>query len=188
MSEVPTASQTVGPFFSIGLAPQYQQEMLPLDSGGARFTIQGCVFDGDGEPVPDAVLEIWHPVIMVGASGESGGSTNGVPNGFVRVATDEQGQFRFTGVKPTGIKVDGIQLAPHYVVLLFMRGLHRHLVTRVYLPDEPDEPSNAVDAVLRVVPEDRRRTLIAARAPESTDHLDWDIHLQGERETVFFET
>jgi len=184
VGETPTTSQTVGPFFSIGLSLQYCQEMLPTRAGGTRLTIVGRVLDGDGEPVPDAVLEIWHPVFLAAGS-ETAARAAGVPNGFVRVATDEQGQFQFTGLRPIGRKeLNGNQHAPHFTVLVFMRGLLRHLVTRLYFPGEA---ANAQDAVLRLVPAERRETLIAKPAPEGAGNLRWDIHLQGNQETVFFE-
>jgi protocatechuate 3,4-dioxygenase, alpha subunit len=183
-ANVPTASQTVGPFFSIGLKQHCRSEMLPADGGAARSTIQGRVLDGDGMPVPDAVLEIWYPVFLAAGS-ELNSHASGFPNGFVRVATDEQGQFQFSVLKPVGLKdLDGNVDAPHFAVLLFMRGLLRHLVTRLYFPNEA---SNARDAVLQLVPTERRETLVAKSASGDASQLLWDIHLQGELETVFFE-
>jgi protocatechuate 3,4-dioxygenase alpha subunit len=183
MGEVPTASQTVGPFFSIGLERHYLPDMLPAIEGEARFTVRGRVLDGDGEPVPDAVLEIWRPGSDKGKEGFDPASQ--FPNGFVRVATDAQGLFRFTALKPVVDDSRRSENAPHFAVLIFMRGLLRHLVTRFYFPGEP---GNESDALLRLVPAERRETLIARQSVDGLDHLVWDIHLQGERETVFFQT
>jgi protocatechuate 3,4-dioxygenase alpha subunit len=183
-ASVPTPSQTVGPFFSIGLTQLCCSEMLLADRGGARSTIQGRVLDGDGVAVPDAVLEIWHPVFLAAGS-DSNSRPSGFPNGFVRVATGEQGRFQFSVLRPVGLKdLDGNEHAPHFAVLLFMRGLLRHLVTRLYFPNEA---SNARDAVLQLVPAERRETLVAKPVPGDAGQLLWDIHLQGEQETVFFD-
>jgi protocatechuate 3,4-dioxygenase, alpha subunit len=181
MAEAPTASQTVGPFFSIGLEPQYCTEMLP--AGGTRFTIQGQVLDGDGVPVPDAVVEVWYPVFLA-AGGQADSRASDFPNGFIRVATGEEGQFQFTVLMPIGLKIDGKEHAPHFTILLFMRGLLRQLVTRLYFPMEA---RNAQDAVLQLVPAERRATLVAKSVSGAANQLLWDIHLQGEQETVFFE-
>ena len=183
MAEAPTASQTVGPFFSIGLEPQYCAEMLPSDGGGTRFTIRGRVLDGDGAPVPDAVVEVWHPLFPK-AGGQADSRASGVPNGFIRVATGEEGQFQFTALMPVGLEIEGQEHAPHFTILLFMRGLVRQLVTRLYFPLEA---RTAQDAVLQLVPAERRATLVAKPVSGADNQLLWDIHLQGEQETVFFE-
>jgi protocatechuate 3,4-dioxygenase alpha subunit len=121
--------------------------------------LHGQVLDGNGEPVPDALIEIWHP---------------GRP-GFGRCPTDSGGRFDFTALKPDP---DPPQ-APHLAVSVFARGLLRRLITRVYFPDEPD--ANAADPVLRLV--DDPEALVAV---EDDDGLHFDIRLQGERETPFF--
>src|SRR5262249_1423144 len=103
--------------------------------------------------------------------------------GFGRVPTDERGAFRFTTVKPGRVPGPaGRRQAPHLLVTVFMRGLLRHLVTRMYFPDQP---ANADDLVLNLVPADRRATLIARAAGVGV--LEWDIVLQGRGETVFFD-
>jgi len=135
--------------------------------------------DGHDQPVPDAVLEIWAP-----GTGTDECTAEGYPVGFGRVATNDLGEFDFVVPRPPGSEHDGRKHAPHLAVLVFMRGLLRHLVTRLYFPDEP---ANALDPVLQLVPEERRRTLIATAAPEKTAEFSWDIHLQGEQETVFYE-
>jgi protocatechuate 3,4-dioxygenase, alpha subunit len=176
MTGVPTASQTVGPFFSIGLS-QLQVEEGRGNLAEERTRISGRVFDGDGAGVPDAILEVWRP---------SDEGEKGAPPEFLRVATNEQGEFEFAVLKPTAVcDRDGTAHAPHLVVLIFMRGLLRHLVTRVYFISES---ANANDRVLKVVPAERRATLMAKAHAGRDSLLVWDIHLQGEAETVFFET
>jgi protocatechuate 3,4-dioxygenase alpha subunit len=128
-----TTSQTVGPFFSVGLRWLNRSDLAPAGVSGERVTVEGRVTDGDGQPVPDALLELWAPSFR----------------GFGRVATDDAGRFRFTTVK-----------APHILVSVFARGLQRRLVTRLYFPDEPGNDS---DSALSLVPPARRETLIARR-------------------------
>jgi protocatechuate 3,4-dioxygenase, alpha subunit len=182
-----TPSQTVGPFFSIGLGHLNRVD-LSEGSTGERITIQGRVIDGDGQPVPDAILEIWQA--------DAGGryphpEQSTTPNdaspffGFGRVATDDQGQFSFITVKPGPVHgPDGKPQAPHLQISVFMRGLLKQLVTRLYFPEEPLNPS---DPVLQVVPESRRETLIARQASPNQNTLEWNVCLQGGNETVFFD-
>jgi protocatechuate 3,4-dioxygenase, alpha subunit len=153
----PTPSQTVGPFFGFALP-------FPDDSdaaGGRGVRIEGQLLDGAGEPVPDGLIEVW----------------NG--NQFARCRTDAEGAFHFTVSKPVGSS--GAD-APHLDVIVFSRGLLRHLATRMYFPDE--EAANARDRVLDRVEPERQRTLIAEAAGPV---LHFDIRLQGDQETVFFE-
>ncbi len=180
-------SQTVGPFFHIGLAWKFDLEIAPPDLAGERVEIAGRVLDGDGRPVPDAMLEIWqadpegrypHP------EDPRSGDVEPRFRGFGRVATDASGAFRVATVKPGRAPGPGGRLqAPHLVCLVFMRGLLRHLVTRVYFPDEP---ANREDPVLALVEPDRRATLVA-RPGEAPGKLAWDVVLQGANETVFFD-
>ena len=156
-----TPSQTVGPFFSFGLC---ERPCNVLVADGIR--IDGRVFDGAGEPVPDAMVETWQ-------ADESGEYRPDF--GWARCGTDADGRFSFTTAKPG--RVDG--QAPHLEVLVFARGLLKPVLTRLYFPDE----DNDSDPVLASVGPDRRATLVAV--PEA-DGLQFDIHLQGERETVFF--
>ena len=165
----PTASQTVGPFFGIGLAWGYDLVLAGPGVDGERVVVEGRVLDGDRQPVPDAVLEIW----QADARGRFGAPGF---RGFGRVATDAVGRFRIATIRPGS--VDG--QAPHLAVSLFARGLLRRLLTRVYLPGA----GLAADPVLARVPEARRATLIARGGAEA---LAWDIVLQGDGETVFFE-
>jgi protocatechuate 3,4-dioxygenase alpha subunit len=149
-------------------------------------SIRGRVLDGDGQAVPDAILEIWR----ADDRGEYAGSEDdcdagGVPSGFARIPTNEAGEFEFVTLKPGSTTGDNGEIhAPHLTVLIFMRGLLRHLLTRVYFSQEA---ANAEDPVLRAVPEERRATLMAARISENENDLRWDVHLQGDTETVFFE-
>jgi len=187
MSRLPTASQTVGPFFSIGLSALCRESIECAAEEGRRVTIRGRILDGDGEPVPDAVLEIWQieDVAKQPEPGERNIERASLPFGFGRVATNESGEFQFSTKKPAARRdVDGAVHAPHLVVLVLMRGLLRHLLTRIYFAGEP---ANAEDSVLKLVPAERRQTLLAMAPSGSEDTLLWNIHLQGQRETVFFE-
>jgi protocatechuate 3,4-dioxygenase alpha subunit len=182
-----TPSQTVGPFFSIGLE-RLNRTDLAAGIAGERVAIRGRVIDGDGRGVPDAVLEIW----QADADGryhhpEHTGAPNDATSffGFGRTPTNEQGQFSFTTIKPGPVHgPDGNPQAPHLQISVFMRGLLKQLVTRLYFPDEP---LNASDPVLQVVPESRRETLIALQAGPKENTLEWNVCLQGENETVFFD-
>jgi protocatechuate 3,4-dioxygenase alpha subunit len=155
---------------------------------GEHVTIRGRVLDGDGNPVPDAVIETW----QAGAEGRypdpSDPRSSATPGGFWgfgRTPTDDEGRFTLSTIKPGRAPgPDGSTQAPHLVALIFMRGLLRHLLTRMYFPDEA---SNEADPILRLVPPERRATLIAQPAPDEDNVLLWDIHLQGDDETVFFE-
>jgi protocatechuate 3,4-dioxygenase, alpha subunit len=138
-----TPSQTIGPFFAVALG---REEMVP--DGSLR--IEGTVFDGAGEPVPDAYIELW--------DGQR----------FGRCPTDEQGRFSFVTVEPE---------QPYIDVSVFARGLLQRLVTRIYVKPDPDDP------VLTELG-DRASTLRPALANRGA--LRFDIHLQGDRETVFF--
>lgn len=182
-----TTSQTVGPFFSIGLAHLESGHMAAPSVPGERVVISGRVLDGNGEPVPDALLEFW----QADANGRyatgavvSTGEAESPFIGFGRVAADD-GNFSVTTIKPGAVPgPNGSTQAPHIVVSVFARGLLRRLVTRIYFPDDP---LNATDYVLALVPPDRRNTLIAERANSGGDQLLWSVRLQGKGETVFFD-
>jgi len=182
-----TPSQTVGPFFSIGLE-RLNRADLAIGSAGERVAIQGRVLDGDGQGVPDAVLEIW----QADADGryhhpEQTGATNEVTSffGFGRIPTDEHGGFSFRTIRPGPVHgPDGKPQAPHLQISVFMRGLLKQLVTRLYFPAEP---LNASDPVLQAVPESRRETLVARKAGPKENTMQWNVYLQGGNETVFFD-
>ncbi|WP_373376125.1 protocatechuate 3,4-dioxygenase subunit alpha [Cupriavidus nantongensis] len=184
-----TASQTVGPYLHIGLSGL---DCADLTTGapalsGQRIVIEGRVIDGDGEPVPDGMVEIW----QANPAGRyrHAEDTRELPlvsgfTGFGRVPTEADGSFRFVTVKPGAVPaVDGRQQAPHIMVSVFMRGLVRHLATRLYFPDEA--VANGADPVLALVPPERRDTLVGNDAGNGT--LRWDIVLQGPDETAFFD-
>lgn len=188
MSVHATTSQTVGPFFKIGFSWLYRDNLAGPGVAGERVEIAGRILDGDGKPVPDGIVEIWqanaqgkyaHPDDAQEKPGEPGFS------GYGRVPTDDDGRFRFTTIKPGRVPgPDGNLQAPHLAVSVFTRGLLRRLVTRIYFPDEP---SNAEDFALNLVDPGRRGTLIAKRMTGTTGALEWNVVLQGQGETVFFE-
>jgi protocatechuate 3,4-dioxygenase alpha subunit len=176
MTFVPTTSQTAGPFVHIGLTWFCRDCLAPPGAAEQRVTVEGRVLDGAGQPVTDAIVEIWQ-------ADPHGRYTNPAFHGFGRVATDGNGGFRFTTVKPGRVPgPDAALQAPHLLVAVFARGLLKQVVTRMYFPDEP---GNAVDPVLALVPADRRPTLVARARGARV--LAWDIVLQGQDETVFFE-
>ncbi|MFC4273783.1 protocatechuate 3,4-dioxygenase subunit alpha [Achromobacter aloeverae] len=185
-----TASQTVGPYLHIGLADRYCDD-LTGDAPGlrdSRIVIEGRVLDGQGAPVPDGMVEIWQ-ANPNGRYRHPEDERTHLPlvdgfTGFGRVPTGPDGSFRFITVKPGAVPdVHGVPQAPHILVSVFMRGLLKHVATRMYFPDEA--AANANDGVLRLVPPARRDTLVARRGDDGA--LRWDIVLQGEGETVFFD-
>lgn len=191
-----TPSATVGPFFLFGLLPSTAggtdvvlDNLATPDATGERIRIEGRVLDGDGAPLPDAMVEIWQadgngrypPPPTAQRAG-----TNAAFRGFGRASTDAQGQYGFETVKPgvvaaaTGAAVQ----APHIAVNVFARGMLNHAVTRIYFSDEG---ANATDPILALVPAERRTTLIATRGERAGRPVyRFDIRLQGEGETVFF--
>jgi protocatechuate 3,4-dioxygenase alpha subunit len=186
MSLLTTASQTVGPYLKIGFAPLTVDALAADKVSGERITIQGRLLDGDGKAVNDGVVEIWQANAQGKyASPEDAQSKPIEPGfrGFGRIMTGDDGAFRFTTIKPGRVPGQGGALqAPHLVAVVFMRGLLKHLLTRMYFPEEP---ANAEDPVLKRVPADRRLTLVARRAGPGV--LEWNIVLQGHDETVFFD-
>jgi protocatechuate 3,4-dioxygenase alpha subunit len=188
MSLHTTASQTVGPYLHIGLTWLVTDNLVAPGVAGTPISLQVRVTDGDGKPVNDALVEIWqanshgryaHPDDMRDLPLEAAWK------GFGRVPTDEDGRFRFTTIKPGRVPAPGGGLqAPHINVTIFMRGLLKHLTTRIYFDGDP---ANAEDAVLQGVPAARRGTLLARAADGNAHALQWDVRLQGEGETVFFE-
>ena len=183
-----TPSQTVGPFFSIGCDRLNVIDLAGHGVSGQRIEVTGRVIDGDGNGVPDAMLETWqanhagryaHPEDRQDKATETGFQ------GFGRIPTDVNGAFWFATIKPGTVPgPNGGQQAPHIVVSVFMRGLLRRLVTRIYFPDEP---ANDQDFVLNLVEPARRGTLIAREVSGEDNKLEWNVILQGENETVFFD-
>jgi protocatechuate 3,4-dioxygenase, alpha subunit len=151
-----TPSQTVGPFYTIGLARRDDSMLVP---GGV--VLRGELLDGDGVPVVDGMVELFDPV----------------DRRWGRSGTHPGGTFSFVVAKPAANGAN----APHLLAYVFARGLLRHQLTRIYFPDEED--ANAADPVLSSLPEDDRARLVAER---DDGGLRFDIHLQGDRETIFF--
>ena len=189
-----TPSQTVGPFFKYGLTPDGQYEwndaftsnLITPDTSGERIRVEGRVFDGDGQPVPDAMLEIWQADAQGRFSDpqDQRAPPNSTFKGFGRCGTDRNGSFAFDTIKPGMVPdPDGKPQAPHIVLAIFARGMLLQLYTRIYLDGEA---ANAADPVLALVPTERRSTLIAARDPGNAAYR-FDIRLQGDDETVFFD-
>jgi protocatechuate 3,4-dioxygenase, alpha subunit len=185
-------SQTVGPFFLDCLLREDARRnvLVQPETLGERIRIEGRVLDGDGAPVPDAVVEIW----QANAHGRYRHATDrreAAPLdphfiGFGRSGTDEAGRFWFETIEPGQIPFDEQRVqAPHVCVMVFARGLLNHLATRLYFADEP---TNAEDPVLQRVPAERRGTLIARREPADGEQAvyRYDIILQGVGETAFF--
>jgi protocatechuate 3,4-dioxygenase alpha subunit len=186
-----TPSQTVGPFFSFGLAPeQYGYNFRSIagsavaDDGtpGTRIRIVGRVFDGEGQPLNDALIEIW----QADAEGRYAHpadprSSNAAFKGFGRTGTgtDPESRFVFDTVMPGSVAGQ----APHINVIVLARGMLNHLYTRLYFEDQAD--ANACDSILQSVPAERRATLLARRDGATTYRF--DIRLQGDGETVFFD-
>lgn len=154
MKLFPTASQTVGPFFSIGLAKLHQNAEAALANWPDGKTLQGTVLDGDHKPIPDCVLEFF------------------AENFFARVATDNDGKYKV--ILPPSLS--------HCEVLVFMRGLLLPALTRVYLQN--DAAKN--DAALATVAQERISTLLATSAG-TANHYEWNLQMQGDNETAFFE-
>lgn len=164
-----TPSQTVGPFFALpGGLPWPDGPAVVAEGTPGGVLISGVVLDGEGNPVPDALIETWQVE----------------PEGFGRSATDGQGRYWIRTVKPGALPTPtGETEAPHLDVTVLARGLLNRLITRIYFPDEA--AANAVDPVLAEISDERqRRTLIAE---PTGNELRFDIRLQGEGETVFFE-
>lgn len=183
-----TASQTVGPFFGPCLLREgaSRNVLVEPDTVGERIRIEGRVLDGDGAPVPDALVEIW----QADASGHYNHPADPQPGidftGYGRSGTSENGSYWFETIKPGPVPFDGQHTqAPHVVVTVFSRGLLNHLVTRLYFADEP---ANASDPILsRYVPGERRSTLLARRETKGGIVIyRFDIVMQGTGETVFF--
>ncbi|MCC9176346.1 protocatechuate 3,4-dioxygenase subunit alpha [Arthrobacter sp. zg-Y750] len=174
-----TPGQTIGPFYGYAL-PFAKDNQLAAPGMPGSVRLQGTVTDGAGDPVPDALLEIWQ-ADAAGNIAQRAGSL--VRDGYTftgwgRTAVDNAGNYTFTTVNPGPAETGS---APFISVVIFARGLLNKLHTRMYLPD--DEAALARDSLLSSLPEERRRTLIATR--EADGGLRWDVSLQGENETVF---
>jgi protocatechuate 3,4-dioxygenase alpha subunit len=189
-----TPSQTVGPFLHIGLAPTgynvrplFGSDLTAPGVKGRPLRIEGTVRDGEGNGLPDALLEIW----QADAQGRYAHPADGRPlssnsfRGFGRAPTDATGGFAFSTVKPGAVPgPHGSLQAPHINVGIFARGLLKRLFTRIYFKDES---MNGADPILALVPPQRRHTLMAVADPTRAGVFRFDIRLQGQDETVFFD-
>ncbi|MEV0082579.1 protocatechuate 3,4-dioxygenase subunit alpha [Saccharopolyspora sp. NPDC050642] len=179
-----TPSQTVGPFYALpgGILWDGGQEVAAAEHPGA-FVLHGRLTDGNGDPIPDGVVEIW----QADEHGRFDHPDDPRPEssswqGFGRCPTDADGGFWFRTVKPGPLPTpDGATEAPHLDVTVLARGMLNRVVTRVYFPDE--EQANAADPVLSTVDPARRGTLVAAADDRG---YRFDIRIQGDGETVFF--
>jgi len=192
MDLIPTASQTVGPFYDLGLtAPNSVARIAPAGARGQRVKLICTVYDGEGTPLPDAMVEIW----QANANGKYNhpDDTQEKPadpefQGFGRLSTDAQGVCVFETVKPGRVPSwTDVPQAPHLNVSVFARGVLKRLATRAYFAGDA---ANEEDAVLALVPQERRETLMMRRDPaDSTGEGAWRfaIHLSGPQETVFFD-
>lgn len=183
---MPTPSQTVGPFLHIALPFVGSGELVSPDDPDA-IRIRGRVYDGEGVPVNDAMVEIWQ-ANRGGRYAHPEDRREEIPledgfDGFGRSATDDEGGYEFVTVKPGRVPGhDGVLQAPHLEVSVLARGLLKRLATRIYFPDE--EEANAADAALASIEDPgERKTLIAGREDGG---LRFDIHLQGDDQTTFF--
>ena len=185
-----TPSQTVGPFLAIGLPWPDGPFVVPEGSPGA-ISIGGRVLDGAGDPVPDALVETWqaapdgsfrHPDDPRGPGAREWASFRG----FGRCPTDRDGRYRIVTLRPGALPcAGGGAEAPHLDVSVFARGLLDRVVTRIYFPDE--QAANAADPVLAAITADDRRATLIAAAERVVGAFRFDIRLQGDRETVFFD-
>ncbi|HEY4201987.1 MAG TPA: protocatechuate 3,4-dioxygenase subunit alpha [Devosiaceae bacterium] len=193
-----TPSQTGGPYVHIGLVPNFAEihgvyaadlgaTMLAPDTEGQRITVSGRILDGAGAPVTDAVIELWQADADGSYAGQSSPHSNSGPTftGFGRQATNADGVYRFETIKPGPVTgPDGKPMAPHLTLWITARGINIGLHTRAYFADEAD--ANAVDPVLSRVQDPLRRATLVAAATDPGAYR-FDIRLQGDGETVFFD-
>jgi protocatechuate 3,4-dioxygenase, alpha subunit len=203
MSDI-TPSQTVGPFFAYGLAPHSRCDWTPSDiydwketvganlvtpdATGTKIRIEGRVLDGDGAPINDAMIEIWQADSQgrYASPRDKRARTNALFKGFGRSATDKDGAYSFDTVKPGAVPGPNDKpQAPHIVVCIYSRGMLRQVYTRLYFADDA---ANAADPILALVPAARRGTLLAHKETRGGQSVyRFDIRMQGEGETVFFD-
>jgi protocatechuate 3,4-dioxygenase alpha subunit len=186
MDFTPTPSQTVGPYLHLGLTDARSISRIAGDGAkGERVWLTFRVLDGEGAPVPDAMIELWQADSEGNYAHQDSYEDSGVFGGFGRLATAPDGSCTFETIKPGCVPGPGeTAQAPHMNVSILGRGILKRLSTRVYFAGEP---ANAADPVLALVPEDRRATLLARPDPAPTGNWIFDVHLRGEGETVFFD-
>lgn len=172
-----TPFQTIGPFFEVLLRTRVASRQTAGEVNGTRITVEGVVYDGAGHPIVDALIEVWQ------ADGQGRYDHDAQVFGYGWCETDQDGRFRFETVKPAAVPApDGGRQAPHILVSVMARGVLTRLITRLYFDDEN---ATASDAILQLVPQERRQTLIARMVDKATYRF--DIRLQGSGETVFFD-
>jgi protocatechuate 3,4-dioxygenase alpha subunit len=180
---IATSSQTVGPFFHFGLTTNVRLgEVAAPDAPGDHLQLKVCVLDGAGNPVPDAMVELY----QADASGRYPDAASPVASftGFGRLPTGADGCCVFQTVKPGVVRMNGAEEAPHINVCLLSRGLLRQIYTRIYFEGDP---ALAADPILALVPAERRSTLLAAPSPGDPSFWEFVIRMQGDDETVFFD-
>jgi protocatechuate 3,4-dioxygenase, alpha subunit len=186
MDLTPTPSQTVGPYLHLGLTDTQSKSHVAGDGAkGDRLRLTFRVLDGEGMPVPDAMIELWQADCEGNYAHQDGGGNGAGFRGFGRLATGKDGSCTFETIKPGCVPGPGETVqAPHINVSILGRGILKRLSTRLYFAEEP---ANAADPVLALVPENRRATLLAR--PDAARPGNWifDVHLRGEAETVFFD-
>jgi protocatechuate 3,4-dioxygenase, alpha subunit len=181
-----TPSQTIGPFLAIQV-PYDGEERLVAENDPDAMHLRGTIYDGEGEVVDDALIEIWQ-ANRAGRYAHPEDPRDELPveegfSGFGRCATDVEGRFEFITVKPGRVPgPNGRPQAPHIDVSVFARGLLKRLVTRIYFPDEAE--ANAEDPALSAIEDPEERDTLVAIPEEGG--LRFDIHLQGDGETAFF--
>jgi len=188
---IPTPSQTVGPFFHLGLARPEWSDLTARNPQGERIAIEGRVIDGDGAGVPDALIELWQ-ANAAGRYNHADDARADKPldpgfRGYGRAATDFEGRYRFMTIRPGAVPGRGNALqAPHLNLAIFARGMLKQLYTRLYFAEEPQ---NQNDPLLSSIDDAAARTtLIAIRNPDGNPQTyHFDIVLQGDRETVFLD-
>jgi len=186
---VPTPSQTVGPFFHLGLARPDWNDLTLGNPSGERIVIEGRMLDGDGAPIPDAMIELWQ-ANAVGRYNHPDDPQADKPldpafRGFGRAATDAEGRYRFITIRPGPVPGRGNALqAPHLNLAVFARGMLKHLYTRLYFADEPQ---NQNDSLLSSIDDSTARQTLIATPTEAPATYHFDIVLQGTGETVFLD-
>jgi protocatechuate 3,4-dioxygenase alpha subunit len=190
VTAIPTPSQTVGPFYHDALDRPAWADLTADGASGEKIHIEGRILDGDRVPVFDAFLEIW----QANAAGKYAHPEDRQDKpldarfrGFGRVGTDAEGRFRFTTIRPGRVPGRGNTLqAPHINIAIFGRGLLKQLTTRLYFADEKE--ANESDPVLSAIDDPAvRKTLLAVKVGGAVATYRFDIILQGDGETAFFE-
>ena len=190
MSLNTTPSQTVGPFFSFGLTTEKcsVRNIASPQAKGKRVVLTCRILDGDGVGLPDAMVEIWQADaqgIYNHPDDPQQKTCDPACTGFGRMGTNEDGVCEFETIKPGQVPgPNGADQAPHLNVAVFARGMLKQLYTRIYFADDP---ANQSDPTLALVPHERRQTLMAIANPAHPGHWKFDLWLQGEQETVFFD-